>query len=88
MWTLIDKVRAVILACNSTPSGQIIDADTLLADVIENADYEISDMFKEIAETWMTSEDQRGIEVVFEVLTGTNFEEFVDKCLALTTKPK
>lgn len=84
--TLEEKVNKVLELGASTPDGQIQDADTLLADIIEQADYEVTGLFESIAKTWLKSKDRKGIEGMFYNLMDYEFEDFLDLCIKKTTE--
>lgn len=79
-------VRTVIDKFKNTPNGKIKDSDTILADIVNEADMEITGLSMEILETWQNSHDKESVEKLFESLTGTSFEDYLTRCIDETTR--
>lgn len=80
------KVQKVLEQLNNTPNGVVIDADTILADLIDDADFEVSGLAAELLSIWDKSGDRASIEQMFCLITGCAFEDYLDRCIAETTQ--
>lgn len=80
------KAQQVLNLLENTPDGVVIDADTILADLFEKANFEESGMAAELLGVWARSEDKASVEQLFCLLTDCNFEDYLDLCIAKTTK--
>lgn len=80
------KAQQVLDLLNDTPNGIVIDADTILADLLGNADFEVTGIAAELLDIWAKSDDQASVEQLFCLLTDCAFEDFLDMCIAKTTK--
>ena len=78
------KAQQVLNLLENTPDGVVIDADTILADLFEKANFEESGMAAELLGIWARSE--ASVEQLFCLLTDCNFEDYLDLCIAKTTK--
>ena len=65
----------------NTPEGSIIDPDTLLADILDEADHEVSGLAREIFEIFKKSADKESIKELFFAFTGVEFNNFLNKCI-------
>lgn len=84
--TIGQKAKTVLNLQAGTPDGQIRDADTILKDLMDEADFEISGTAIEIIGIWKASRDKDSIEALFQSFTGCPFQEWLDKCIAETTR--
>ena len=82
-----EKVAEVIRLYHNTPVGKIRDADTILADAIDDADFEVSGIALELMDLWEESCEKEKLEQVFNLFTNLSFEEYLDRCIELTTRP-
>lgn len=57
------------------------DADTVLADILEGADFEITGIVTDLLKTYQGSKDRESVETCFEVLTGVTIQEYLKKCI-------
>ena len=80
---MIDKVETLN---NNTPNGFIHDADTILADVISNADFEITGFANDIFNIYRNSLDKGAVMEMFYAFTGINFDEYLTMCLDNITR--
>lgn len=53
------------------------DADTVLADILEGADFEITGIVTDLLKTYQGSKDRESVETCFEVLTGVTIQEYL-----------
>lgn len=65
---------------NNTPNGVIKDADTILVDMIENNDFEITGMAQDIFNIWKSSSDKNAVEQMFFEFTDVEFKNYLEKC--------
>lgn len=75
--TLIKEVEELN---NNTPEGCIVDGDTILTDLIESSDFELSGMCQDIFNIWKNSTDKNAVEQMFFEFTSVEFIEFLKKC--------
>lgn len=68
---------------NNTPDGVIIDADTILADLVQNNDEWFA---QDIFNIWETSKDKQSVEQMFFEFTGVEFDEYLRRCMDEITK--
>ena len=61
---------------NNTPDGRIVDGDTILTDLIESNDFELSGMCQDIFNIWKNSTDKKAVEQMFFEFTGLEFVSF------------
>lgn len=57
------------------------DADTVLADILEGADFEITGIVTDLLKTYQGSKDRESVETCFELLTGVTIQEYLKKCI-------
>lgn len=70
----------------NTPEGGIIDPDTLLADILDEADHEVSGLAREIFEIFEKSADKKAIKDLFYTFPGVEFDNFLNKCIKETSR--
>lgn len=75
-----DLIEEVEELNNNTPEGCIVDGDTILTDLIESNDFEISGMCQDILNIWNNSTDKKAVEQMFFEFVGIEFVEFLKKC--------
>lgn len=80
------KAQQVVNLVENTPDGIIIDADTILADLLERSDLASSGIAAEMLGIWARSEDKASVEQLFCLLTDCDFEDYLDLCIANTTR--
>ena len=80
------KAQQVLNLLENTPDGVIIDADTILADLLEKANFEETGMAAELLGIWARSNDKANEPGVKTLLTDCNFEDYLDLCIAKTTR--
>lgn len=83
---LEELVNKVIALHKNTPAGIIRDSDTVLSDLILNADFEVTGISLELMETWYRSSDRASIEALFLIFTDMPFEEYLQRCIHLTSR--
>ena len=80
---MIDRVEALN---NNTPDGFIHDADTILADVFSNSDFEITGLANDIFNIYRNSMDKGAVVEMFYALTGIQFDTYLTICLDNITR--
>ena len=65
----------------NTPNGRIIDSDTILADIMDDADFQISGISQDIFNIWKNSNDKKAVEDLFEIFTEVKFEHYLSRCI-------
>lgn len=78
---IADMVEQVEKLNDNTPDGYIINADTILVDLIEKCDYEFSGFAQDIFNIWSISNDKKSVEQMFYEFTGVEFEDYLEMCL-------
>ena len=82
MQQIAKKIEQVETLNAHTPDGYIIDADTILVDLIDNDDHEFSGFTQDVFNIWKSSSDKPAVAQMFYEFTGVEFEDYLDKCLA------
>ena len=87
MDAMTKNVKLALSLYDQTPKDTIItDADTVLADLIEQIDPQTTGCGKELLEAYLRTDSKDSFMNCFELITGVSFEEYVDRCIAQTTK--
>lgn len=84
--TISEKVKKVRDLYRNTPDGRIVDSDTILKDLTDNADMEVTDVSMELLDIWENAADREAVESLFLLFTDTEFEDYVDRCIRTTTR--
>ena len=82
---LIAKAEALYESAAQLDKG-IIDADTILADMVEKCSFEGTGFAIDVFNIWKASSDKKAVEEMFFEFTGVEFGEYLEKCIAETTK--
>lgn len=64
----------------NTPDGIVVDADTILVDVIQKNDFEITGIAQDIFNIWRNSSDRKAVEQMFFEFTDMEFKDYLKKC--------
>jgi len=86
--SLEESVQKLEQLQKNTPDGKIIDADTILCDMIEQCDFEISGISLDIMNIWKNSTDKKAVEDMFYTFTDIKFKEYLEYCIEEMTKQK
>lgn len=84
--TTREKIRQIELLNSSTPNRMIIDSDTILVDLLLNVDNEISGFSQDIFNIYKRSKDKDAVKQMFFEFTGTEFDDYLDKCMKEITR--
>lgn len=84
--TTAEKADRVLDLLSDTPAGVIRDADTVLKDIMDEADFEISGLAAEIIGIWKKASDKASVEALFKSFTDYGFNGWLDKCIRETTR--
>lgn len=77
---LLEMIKKVEELNNNTPNGRIVDADTILADIVANCDFEFTGFAQDIFHIWKQSKDKKAVEQMFYEFTDMEFEDYLRKC--------
>lgn len=65
---------------NNILEGQIIDADTILVDLVQNCNHEFTGFAQDIFNIWKESSDKKAVEQMFYEFTDIEFDCYLMKC--------
>jgi len=71
---------------NNTSDGLIINADTILIDLINANDFEFIGFAQDIFAIWKQSKDKQAVEELFYEFTDMEFTDYLLKCKNEITK--
>ena len=85
--TIEEKIKEVKHLNHNTPDGGIIDADTILADIVEKSDMQETGLADELLMVYEKETDAKhAVKDVFLMLTGISFEDYLDACIEKITR--
>lgn len=84
--TTREKIRQIELLNSNTPNGMIIDSDTILADLLQDVDNEVTGFSQDIFNIYKRSKDKDAVKQMFFEFTGTEFDDYLDKCIKEITR--
>ena len=64
----------------NVPDGIVKDADTILVDMVQENDFEITGIAQDIFNIWKNSLDKKAVEQMFFEFTDMEFKDFLEKC--------
>ena len=70
-----------------TPPGVIGDADTILADIMDEADFREAGATEELVAIWKSTADKEAFHRLFMFFSGVGFEDFLEMAVKQTTRP-
>ena len=80
---LINQVRELN---GNTPDGIIRDSDTILVDLLENADNQFTGFAEDIFQIYINSNDKPAVCQMFYAFTGVEFEDYLKQCVEEITR--
>jgi len=81
-----DQIAQAERLYNSTPNGVIVDADTILFDLLEKANHEFSGIALDVFGIWKESSDKSSVEQMFFEFTDVEFADYLERVIAETTR--
>ena len=83
-----EKAAKVLEIAENPPGGArvLTDPDTVLADIIGDADVELTGIAAELIRIWSDSKDKPSVEAMFELFTDVPFEEYLERAIAGSTR--
>lgn len=84
-WTE-EMIKEVEELNDNTSEGQIINADTILIDLVQNADHEFIGFAQDIFNIWKESSDKKAVEQMFCEFTDIEFDRYLIRCKEEITK--
>jgi hypothetical protein len=82
MKSMNDKCYKVLHMQSAMPNGTIRDANTVLQDVLDKTEPEITGLAAEIITLYLESSDKKSMSAMFEAMTGCSFEEYLDRSIS------
>ena len=79
-FNIAEMVKEVEKLNNNTPNGVVSDADTILADIIANCDFEFTGFAQDVFNIWKSSTDKKAVEQMFYEFTDMEFVDYLRKC--------
>lgn len=86
MATIREMIREVEFLNKDVPNGMIRDADTILKDILDEQDFEITGMAQDIFNIYKRSTDKTAVKEMFFEFTGMDFDEYLTKCIKEITR--
>lgn len=79
-------VEKAVKLHNDVPDGGIIDMDTILADYMDSADFQVSGISEDMVKIWKDSCDRSAVEATFELFTEHTFRTWLEESIRKTTR--
>lgn len=86
MANIRELIRKVECLNNAVPDGVICDADTILKDILDEQDFEITGIAQDIFNIYKKSTDKTSVKEMFFEFTGVDFDEYLNKCIKEITR--
>ena len=80
---LISKVKRLD---SETPNGYMQDSNTILKDIMDKADFEITGISQSIFNIYTKSSDKEAVKQMFFEFTGIGFKDYLEKCIQEITR--
>lgn len=74
------RIHNLIRKDSEKEDGIVFDSDTVLADIMDEANFEETGIAKEIFDIYVRSADRDSVANLFYAFTGVTFEEYIQKC--------
>lgn len=71
----------------NAPAGVIKDGDTILADIMEQTNFDESGTTQELVTIWKQTTDKEMFHRLFMLFTGFYFEDYLELAIKETTRP-
>lgn len=75
--TVKELAEQVLDLSTKQPDGMIHDADTILADIMEAADFQVSGISDDILKLYLEVENKDDFESLFYLITDEKFEDYL-----------
>ena len=76
--TVKELAEQVLDLSTKQPDGMIHDADTILADIMEAADFQVSGISDDILKLYLEVENKDDFESLFYLITDEKFEDYME----------
>lgn len=83
---ILNNIDLVEKLHSNTPYGRIIDSDTILADLMDRADFKVNDASLDLFNIFKNTIDKQAFLEMFYFFTDTPFEEYLAHCIEKTTR--
>ena len=70
----------------NAPDGEVVDADTILKDIMDEVSFGVTGLSMELLDIYLNSSDRASIERLFYTFTDIEFVDYLQRCVAETTK--
>lgn len=81
-----ETAEAILRIQDKTPNGVVRDADTVLQDIMDNMERDVTVSGFELIHMYLSSHDRVGFCRLFEAMTGTTWTSYLDETLRVMTK--
>ena len=80
----VDTVKELEHAISNSRCSinSVTDADTILADIVANADMEVTGMADELIDLHSAAKDPKDVEKVFYTMTGVEWNTFISRSIS------
>lgn len=82
------RAMNILKSHNNTPNGCIRDADTILEDIMDERETEVSGTGAEILELYLNAKNRNDFCKLFEAMTGCTFDEYLTRCEEVLQEPQ
>lgn len=82
----LDLIKKVEELNSNTPEGVIRDADTILADILNENDFCFSGFAEDIFRIYKNSTDKEAVMQMFYEFTGVEFADYLERCIKEITQ--
>lgn len=82
----IETAKAILRMQDKMPNGVIRDADTILQDILNDMECDVTGSGFELIQLYLDSHDRDGFCRLFEAMTGTTWTSYLDETLRVMTQ--